>query len=95
MGPIMVVLILKGNLKIEIDFFSLMVIKLDCGGLLGNSFLSELLSGGLYCWKRRCCAGLWRVVRGWSYQWASGSGLPGLPSASLGEAESERKEEGG
>lgn len=55
MGPFTGVLILKGNLKIEIDFFP-MVIKLDCGALLDNSFLSDLLSGGLYSWKRGCSA---------------------------------------
>lgn len=83
MGPFTGVLILKGNLKIEIDFFP-MVIKLDCGVLLDNSFLSELLSRGLYSWKRGCCAGSWHIVCGQSYQWAFGSGLPSLPSASLG-----------
>lgn len=70
-----------------------MVIKLDCGVLLDNSFLSELLSGDLYSWKRGCCAGSWCVVCGQSYRWASGSGLPSLPSAALGEAKGKKRDD--
>lgn len=33
------------------------------------------------------------VVCGRSYRWASGSGLPGLPSASLGEAKGKKRED--
>lgn len=38
-----------------------MVIKLDYGVPLDNSFLSELSSGGLYSWKRGCRR-VWAVL---------------------------------